>query len=93
MFDMLIPSMHGHLYSLYCILDQSSVLDACTFGVPRVDGEKLTVPISIPDDEQKRCTEYLDANDYLCKYLRKHRYSVQVGMISSGIEIILQPTA
>jgi hypothetical protein len=88
LFDLLVPNCYGELYSLYCILKRSDVLDECGFDDPPIleDG-LLTIRIKLSKDNRKLCMTYLESKQYSTDYLKKDRFDLQLTQDSSTMSI------
>lgn len=91
MFDLLVPRMHGQLYSLYSVLSDSKVLEQCVFKTPLIDGDQIKISISLNKAMVSKCVKYLDENGPVVKFLRELKYHVELGKIPGGMALTLKP--
>jgi hypothetical protein len=93
MFNLLVPRMHGQLYSLYCVLADSTVLKQCVFKTPLVEGDQITINISLDAKAAANCIDYIGKMGPILRYLRQLHYSIEGVLTSDGMSITLSPAS
>lgn len=93
LFKKYIPKFYPQIYTLYSLLDSSLIHSSdIKFDNPIVIGKTITIIFSLTKSDYSKIVDELKRNGYKVKYIRDHRYKIEITGSYKSCRLTFSPT-